>query len=125
MGVLGGLPLLALFVAVLVCAFRTVGRALRQNDGQLPDRAFLIWTLGAMLFAHVVNFWAISLFDQSVIFMYLVLATIAAAVVPASVSVQHAVTTRPQRGNKTAALSSPARKDGALAMRERASRLVR
>jgi hypothetical protein len=34
---------------------------------------FLAWTLGSILFAHVMNFFSISLFDQSVAFFYVVL----------------------------------------------------
>lgn len=83
MGVLGGLPLLILFVAVLASAFRAVGRAVRAHEGQ-RDTQFLSWTLGAILFAHVMNFWAISLFDQSVVFLYLIFAAIAAALPPQS-----------------------------------------
>ena len=93
MGVLGGLPLLAVFVAVLVSAFRAVGRAMRQLEGQPSRRQFLAWTLGAILFAHVANFWAISLFDQSVVFLYLTFATIAAALVPERVAAGEAVVT--------------------------------
>jgi hypothetical protein len=82
MGVWGGLPLLILFVLMLWAAFREVGKAVHENEGRSPERAFLIWTLGAMLFGHVVNFWSISLFDQSVSFFYLVLATIGAIGLP-------------------------------------------
>jgi hypothetical protein len=82
MGVNGGLPLLILFVLVLWASFRGVGRALRQNQGQSPDRAFLVWTLGAMLFGHVTNFFSISLFDQSASFLYLIVAMIVATQLP-------------------------------------------
>jgi len=78
MGIMGGLPLLILFVLVLTTAFRTVGSALRESDARSPEQSFFIWTLGAMLFGQVVNFWSISLFDQSVSFFYLVLAAIGA-----------------------------------------------
>src|SRR5204863_1343041 len=79
MGVAGGLPLLILFVLVLWAAFREVGKALREREGQPLDRAFLVWTLGAMLFGQVVGFWAISLYDQSASFFYLFLAAIGAS----------------------------------------------
>ena len=77
-GVLGGLPLMAVFVAVLVCAFRAAGSVFRR-PGIEPRDAFLAWTLGAMLFGQTMNFWSISLFDQSVSFFYLNLAMIAAS----------------------------------------------
>jgi hypothetical protein len=78
MGVMGGLPLMALFIMVMVAAFRDVGRATRENEGASLDDRFLAWTLGALLFGHVMNFWSIYLFDQSVVFLYLVLAGIGA-----------------------------------------------
>jgi hypothetical protein len=76
MGVMGGLPLMTLFVLMLCVAFRVLGTALRQKEGRTPEREFLIWTLGSMLFGQVMNFWSISLFDQSVSFFYLILAAI-------------------------------------------------
>lgn len=78
MGVMGGLPLMFLFIMTLVAAFRAVGRALRENEGSSLEHRFLIWTLGAILFGHVLNFFTISLFDQSVVFLYVVLAAIGA-----------------------------------------------
>jgi hypothetical protein len=75
-GVMGGLPLLLLLVITLVVAFRTVGRALRQHAGAPFEHRFMIWTLGAIVFGHVVNFFSISLFDQSIVFFYLILAGI-------------------------------------------------
>ena len=78
MGVWGGLPLMFLFIMTLVAAFRAVGLALREHESAPMEHPFLIWTLGAILFGHVANFLAISLFDQSVVFFYLVLAAIGA-----------------------------------------------
>jgi hypothetical protein len=76
-GVMGGLPLVLILVLIIAAAFRAVGRSLRNNDLDSEHR-FLAWTLGAILFGHVMNFLSISLFDQSVVFFYLVLAAIAA-----------------------------------------------
>jgi hypothetical protein len=93
MGVMGGLPLMAVFVALVGVAFASVGRSRKaleaaagsapaakgkdkDKDKAIPTDAFLAWTLGALLFGHVVNFFAISLFDQSIVFFYLVLACI-------------------------------------------------
>jgi hypothetical protein len=96
MGVRGGLPLMFLFIMVLVAAFNAVGEALRENAGTSTEHRFLIWTLGAILFGHVWNFFSISLYDQSVVFFYLILASIGAvqvtkpyAFVEAEQSVQH------------------------------------
>jgi hypothetical protein len=89
MGVWGGLPLLLAFVLALIAAFRAVGAALREQDD--PAQAFLIWTLGAMLFGQVMNFWASSPFDQSVSFFYLVLAMAGAARAPVAQAARTAV----------------------------------
>jgi hypothetical protein len=78
MGILGGLPLMLIFVLILVAAFRAVGRALRENASGTLEQRFLIWTLGAILFGSVMNFFSCSPFDQSVVFMYLIFAAIGA-----------------------------------------------
>jgi hypothetical protein len=77
-GVMGGIPSMFLFIMVLIAGFGKVGRTLRENESALMEQRFLIWTLGAILFGHVWNFWSISLFDQSVVFLYLILAGISA-----------------------------------------------
>jgi hypothetical protein len=74
-GVLGGLPLMLLFISVLIAGFMSVGRALRLKENQ-PDEQFLIWTLAAILFAHAATMISVSYFDQSIVFLYLVLAAI-------------------------------------------------
>jgi O-antigen ligase len=78
MGVIGGLPLMLLFILVLIAAFRAVGQALRRSETASVKHRFLAWTLGAILFGHTINFFAISLFDQSIVFFYVVLAAIGA-----------------------------------------------
>jgi len=77
MGVLGGLPMMILFILVLASAFSTVGKALSLQKNEPVWRQFQIWTLGVILFAHVATFFSISYFDQSVVFLYLLLAAIA------------------------------------------------
>ena len=76
MGVLGGFPLMVLFISQLVAGFVAVGKALRQNEEESLDKRLLIWTLGAILFAHAATMISVSYFDQSVVFLYLVLAAI-------------------------------------------------
>jgi hypothetical protein len=127
MGVWGGLPLLILFVVMLRAAFRAVGRALGENEGRSPERSFLVWTLGAMLFGQVINFWSISLFDQSVSFFYLLLATIGAVRLPVTVVSTESLPVGAQRARReTRALSSPAaaRKGGAAVLPGRAGLMV-
>jgi hypothetical protein len=108
MGVLGGLPLLILFVLMLRAAFRAVGRALRENEGHSPERSFLIWTLGAMLFGHAIDFWSISLFDQSISFFYMILAAIGAIQLPGAVA-KESLSRGAERGRlERQAVSTPA-----------------
>ena len=76
MGVLGGLPLMLLFIAVMVKGFSSVGQSLRQAASLPSESCFMIWALGASLFAHSIAFVSVSLFDQSVVFFYLILAFI-------------------------------------------------
>ena len=76
MGVWGGLPLMLVFMAVLVAGFAAVGRALRMNRKAPFEHRFMIWTLGSILFGHATTFFSVSYFDQSVIFLCLILAII-------------------------------------------------
>lgn len=77
MGVWGGLPVMILFIWIVVAGFGEVGRAMRLNRKASFNQQFLIWTLGCLLFGHMTNFLSISYFDQSVVFLYLLLAMIA------------------------------------------------
>jgi hypothetical protein len=77
MGVLGGIPLMSLFIGVLVAGFASVGRALRLEGDAKGEGQFSTWLLGAILFGHAATFFSISYFDQSVVFLYLLLAMIA------------------------------------------------
>lgn len=79
MGVLGGLPLMLLFIAVIAKGFSFVGMTLREATGLDLNSRFMLWALGASLFAQTVTFVSVSYFDQSFIFLYLVLAAIGSA----------------------------------------------
>jgi hypothetical protein len=63
-GVGGGMITLALFVAVLVCAFKSIGRARLRFEGDWPYER-LLWAMGATLFANLVAFFGIIYYDQS------------------------------------------------------------
>jgi hypothetical protein len=78
MGVMGGLVLVALLVLILCIAFRDVGRGLRTEPQGATPQAILKWCCGAMLFSFLANFFTISMFDQSIMFFYLLLASIQA-----------------------------------------------
>jgi hypothetical protein len=96
LGVLGGLPLMLMFIWILATGFSFVGQRVKQTGEQAPDEAAMVWCLGAALFAHVATMISVSYFDQSFLFVYLTLALIASvwsgAVLPAAVAEQ-------QRGN--------------------------
>lgn len=76
MGVWGGLPLMFIFMTILYSAFAAVGRALRLAENAPSGHQFLIWILGAILFGHATTFFSVSYFDQTVFFLYSLLAVI-------------------------------------------------
>jgi hypothetical protein len=77
-GLSGGLLSFILFIAVLVYAFKGIGRA-RKRAEKYPDELRLVWVLGAALFANTVAFFGIVYFDQAVVAWYTLLAMIAVA----------------------------------------------
>jgi hypothetical protein len=79
MGVLGGLALMFLFIAIFVRAFAMVGERLREASEVAPDKQFIVWGLGSALFAHVVTILSVTYFDQSFVFFYLTLGAIGSA----------------------------------------------
>jgi len=76
MGVIGGLPLMFIFIALLWRAFRFVGQTVQHGDSLSSEDRFIIWTLGASLFSIAATSLSVSFFDQSFLFLYLVLAAI-------------------------------------------------
>lgn len=76
-GVNGGVVRLGLFIAMIVACFKTVGRAIRVEFGELCDRKLMVWCMGVALISHLVSFISVSYFDQIVVFWYLLLAMIA------------------------------------------------
>lgn len=76
MGVMGGLPLMLLFMGVVVAGFTSVGFAMRRNQQAPSERRFLMWTLGAVLFGHATTFLSIPYFDQTVVYYHFLLAAI-------------------------------------------------
>jgi hypothetical protein len=74
MGVMGGLPLMLLFMGILYVAFTAVGRALSPEVS--VEQQFLAWTLGSILFGHATTFISVSYYDQTIVFLYLLLAGI-------------------------------------------------
>jgi len=79
MGVVGGLPLMILFILQLWRGFKYVGGVVRSHPSR--DVQFFAWALGSALFAHAVTCVGVSYFDQSFLFLYLNLAMISSMLV--------------------------------------------
>jgi hypothetical protein len=77
LGVVGGLPLMTLFIVVLWLAFRRVGKFIDEKPSKEEHQGFVVWTLGASLFAHATTSVSVSYFDQSFVFLYMTVACIA------------------------------------------------
>ena len=75
MGVLGGLPMMMLFIGTLAAGFSEVGEALRHAP---VEQQRMIWTLGSILFGHAANMLSVAYFDASIFFLFFTLACIAA-----------------------------------------------
>jgi hypothetical protein len=63
-------------MGVLASGFTSISRAFRSNEALTADKQFLLWTLGAVLFGHAATMVSVSYFDQSIVFLYLILASI-------------------------------------------------
>jgi hypothetical protein len=81
-GVNGGLGLLIIYVAFIVKCFQQLGRERKavETDSIQPDfqTSFLLWGMGATLFAHVLNLISVTYFDQMQVAWYLLIAMISA-----------------------------------------------
>jgi hypothetical protein len=75
LGVAGGLPLMLLFIAILWRGFSYVGQYVKQG-GSARQHAYLVWCLGASLFAQATTCISVAYFDQSFVFLYLPLAAL-------------------------------------------------
>ena len=76
MGILGGLPLMIAFFAILSSAFKLLGRRIGELRAAKDPDEFMLWCLGAALFAHCISFLAVSYFDQSYIFLFMIIGAI-------------------------------------------------
>jgi len=85
-GFCGGLFTMALFVAMLAAAFRTVGRCARSTNREVASK-HLMWAFGAALFAHAVSFVSVTYFDQNFAMFYFLLAAISTCGVVRTVAV--------------------------------------
>lgn len=73
MGVIGGIPLMASLIVAMSGGFVNVGRFLRAFPNNSSGDAFLVWSVGAALFAHATTCVSVSYFDQSSMFLYFTL----------------------------------------------------
>jgi hypothetical protein len=74
-GVMGGIWMFALFIAILVICFKIIGRCVDQGENGLVKPIFF-WSLGAALASHCAAFFSISYFDQIQIFWFWLLAVL-------------------------------------------------
>ena len=84
----GGLLGLILLIAIIVYGFKYVGQARKAEQDK--KQALFFWAVGSALFAWMLSFFGISLWDQSVLGWYALLALIGAVAAPqkAPVAVQ-------------------------------------
>ena len=71
-GVRGGFLSMVLFITLWVLSFRNVGRMLRTKEISCDrSKTILIWSLGVMLFIHVMTFFAASYFGSVIMLIWL------------------------------------------------------
>jgi hypothetical protein len=75
-GIIGGLPAMLLLIAIIWRAFAWVGQSIRTMPEVFQDQRFMLWCLGAGLFAHAVTSLSVSYHDQSMMFLWLNIAAI-------------------------------------------------
>lgn len=109
-GVMGGLLAMLLLIYIIVVAFRWVGAARLAHESDDGNRGFMVWALGAGLFAHAVTSISVSYFDQSMMFFWLNLAVISSvySVTLAEPEEELAVCGLPPYAGKTGFQSRPA-----------------
>jgi O-antigen ligase len=76
----GGLLGLIILIAIIVFGFKYLARA--RNATPDKKQALFFWALGSAFFAYTVSFFGISLWDQSVVLWYALLAFIGAVAAP-------------------------------------------
>jgi hypothetical protein len=88
-GVSGGLFTFVAFIAIVVYAYKQIGKSrIRVAKSYADER--LVWAIGASLFANTIGFFGIVYFDQSVVAWYALLATISATTCFLSAEATHA-----------------------------------
>lgn len=77
-GVRGGILTMALFIWIIVIGFSYLGTAIRAPRAESRQYKWLVWSVGACLFAHAVSFFGVAYFDQNIVNWSLALALVAA-----------------------------------------------
>jgi hypothetical protein len=95
-GVTGGLITLMLFIATIVCCFRTLETAGRLNAGRKNAEKFF-WFLSAAIFSHVVGFFGICYFDQTIVAWNALLAMVVAATLGVTVELESCFEKKPDK----------------------------
>ena len=75
-GVDGGILALILFIVIIMLCFRYIGKMMNHAKDNL-SRQRLFWALGVAMFSYVVSFLGVSLWDQTIMIWYLIIAMIA------------------------------------------------
>jgi hypothetical protein len=86
-GVVGGFPAMLLVILMMWRAFSWVGCLVRSDAVESAQDKFVVWCLGAGLFAHAVSSLSIAYSDQSVVFFWLNISIISALY--SSIKVEH------------------------------------
>lgn len=76
LAVIGGLGLLFCLVWILMSAYRSAGKALKEVDYEVSFESFALWCTGSALFVHVTSFLSVSYFDQMYVLFYMNIALI-------------------------------------------------
>jgi hypothetical protein len=77
-GETGGLLAFICFIALISRSFGRLGKMRRQVAGD-RNQEWLYWSLGAVMFAHIVAYFGVSYFDQTSIWWFAFLAMVSAA----------------------------------------------
>jgi hypothetical protein len=80
-GEAGGIVAFVAFIMVISRSFGMLGDARKAVDGE-KDKEWMLWCLGAALFANVVGFFGVNYFDQSRMWWFILLAMIPAIAEP-------------------------------------------
>lgn len=77
-GETGGLLAFICFIAIISRSFSRLGKMRRQVQGDKMQE-WLYWSLGAVMFAHILAYFGVSYFDQTSVWWYTFLAMVSAA----------------------------------------------